>query len=75
CAVYPRGRGALAREGAPRVLPYVEYAHSTMRFAHEHPAPAGFCPVDAAWPARAGLYGGLERDCQEVDCPGFPRPL
>lgn len=75
CADNPRGRGAHAREGAPRDLPNVEYAHSPMRFAHEQPAPAGFCPVDAAWPARAGLYGALDRQWQEEDCPGFPRTL
>ncbi|KVN06703.1 MULTISPECIES: DUF2169 domain-containing protein [unclassified Burkholderia] len=75
CADNPRGRGAHAREGAPRDLPNIEYAHSPMRFPDERPTPAGFCPIDATWPERAALYGELDQQWREEDCPGFPRTL
>ncbi|KVD77285.1 hypothetical protein WS62_30910 [Burkholderia sp. ABCPW 14] len=75
CADNPRGRGAEPSRDAVRYLPNIEYLHSPMRFPDERPMPAGFCPIDAQWPQRAGLYGELDRQWLEEDCPGFPRTL
>ncbi|AOI49241.1 DUF2169 family type VI secretion system accessory protein [Burkholderia oklahomensis] len=75
CEDNPRGRGAERRQGAVRYLPNIEYAHSPMRFPDQRPVPAGFCPIDAAWPQRAGLYGEHDQQWLEEDCPGFPRTL
>ncbi|RKP52331.1 DUF2169 family type VI secretion system accessory protein [Trinickia fusca] len=75
CADNPRGRGAETAQGATRPLPNVEYASSPMRFPDERPLPAGFCPIDAQWPQRAGLCGEHDRQWLEEDFPGFPRTL
>ncbi|PCE30622.1 DUF2169 family type VI secretion system accessory protein [Burkholderia ubonensis] len=71
----PRGRGIATTGEDVHPLPNIESPHDPMRFRDQRPAPAGFCPVDAAWPQRASLYGEPDRQWLEEDFPGFPRSL
>ncbi|KVC77476.1 DUF2169 domain-containing protein [Burkholderia ubonensis] len=75
CADNPRGRGIAMPDDDVHLLPNIESPHDPMRFRDQRSAPAGFCPIDAAWPQRASLYGELDRQWLEEDFPGFPRSL
>ncbi|KWN94498.1 DUF2169 domain-containing protein [Burkholderia ubonensis] len=75
CADNPRGRGIAMPDDAVHLLPNIESPHDPIRFRDQRSAPAGFCPIDAAWPQRASLYGELDRQWLEEDFPGFPRSL
>ncbi|TCW79696.1 hypothetical protein C5O80_29480 [Burkholderia sp. SRS-46] len=71
----PRGRGIATPNDDAHLLPNIESPHDPMRFRNRHHAPAGFCPIDAAWPQRASLYGDPDQQWLEEDFPGFPRSL
>lgn len=74
----PAGRGfdgGFAEDETPRPLPNIEYAASSISSRGQHVAPAAFTPIQADWPLRSALYGQLDQQWLEQDCPGFPRTM
>ncbi|WDD91933.1 DUF2169 domain-containing protein [Burkholderia sp. FERM BP-3421] len=71
----PLGHGAVPPADSASVPPVIVYPPEPGRDAEARPVPAGFRPLDAAWPARARLSGEYDRQWLEHDCPGFPRTL
>jgi len=82
-AANPLGRGFAEEEiatphGAQRVrrMPNVEAADRLVRTPVQAPgAPAGFGPVDFAWPQRQALLGEYGSDYLETHFPGFSPSL
>jgi uncharacterized protein YjbI with pentapeptide repeats len=68
----PLGRG-IAGEGGRVALPNVEHARGLITSPSQRPEPAGFGPLDVAWPQRTGLAGTYDGRWLEEGFPGFAR--
>jgi uncharacterized protein YjbI with pentapeptide repeats len=74
----PRGRGfaSTARNSDTALpLPNLEYAATAIHRRDQRIEPASFTPIAQDWPQRSALYGQLDEQWREVDCPGFPATM
>lgn len=68
----PLGRGMVDQNGRV-ALPNVEHATGLITSPSQRPEPAGFGPIDVAWPQRTELAGTYDKRWLERDFPGFAR--
>lgn len=66
----PAGKGVGTAE-----LPNVEHAGEIVRTRRDRPAPAGFGPINAAWPPRAGKLGRAYGKGHRRHSPAFAEDL
>jgi len=79
----PRGRGfhgvsansERSQQQLSQPLPNVEYPAERLRRPGQIVTPGSFTPIAADWPQRRALYGALDAQWRESDCPGFPRSM
>ncbi len=68
----PLGRGIAGKDGRV-ALPNIEHARGLITSPSQRPEPAGFGPLDVAWPQRTGLAGTYDARWLEQGFPGFAR--
>lgn len=69
----PLGRGIAAGKDGRVALPNVEHARGLITSPSQRPEPAGFGPLDVAWPQRTGLAGTYDARWLEDGFPGYAR--
>lgn len=76
CADNPRGIGFPPRspEGASPPA-QIEHPDTPISTRERRATPAAFTPIAADWPQRRALYGEMDPQWLEEDCPGFPRTM
>jgi Uncharacterized protein conserved in bacteria (DUF2169) len=68
----PLGRGIVSTDGVV-ALPNIEHAGGLITSPSQRPDPAGFGPLDVAWPQRTGLAGTYDARWLKEGFPGFAR--
>jgi uncharacterized protein YjbI with pentapeptide repeats len=72
----PRGIGfSTGASGSAQALPNITYPGAPAVTREHGAAPAAFTPIAANWPQRSALYGEMDAQWREEDCPGFPRTM
>ncbi|MEA3083509.1 MAG: hypothetical protein QOC89_1206 [Paraburkholderia sp.] len=72
----PRGIGfPTSAQRSALLLPQMTYPNAPAATRERGTAPAAFTPIAADWPQRSALYGEMDSQWREEDCPGFPRTM
>ncbi|HZZ06515.1 DUF2169 domain-containing protein [Paraburkholderia sp.] len=72
----PRGIEFPSRPpGSAQPLAQIESPNAPISSRESPAEPASFMPIAADWPQRRALYGEMDQQWLEEDCPGFPRTM